>query len=97
MDKFERYAIIVMIGIVTAMAIGAYLGVFIVGGEMETRYIVIIEEQAEQLHLNPTHLVELGETGEYIAFSVAGAIAGLVIGYLIPQIFEEEQKIRRGR
>lgn len=96
MDKFTKYALLIMVVAVAAMVFAAYFGVVVYGGEMETKYIVIIEEEAEALGLNFSHLVELGETGEYIGFSVAGALSGLVIGYLIPSVFEKEKQALKG-
>lgn len=78
-----------MIGIVAAMILATYIGVFVVGGEMETAYISIIEEEAEKLGLSFSHPVELDEVGEYIGFTVAGAISGFIIGYMTPVIFEK--------
>ncbi|MBC7130514.1 hypothetical protein H5T51_04765 [Candidatus Bathyarchaeota archaeon] len=92
MDRFTKYALMLMVAAVGAMIIATYIGVFIVGGEMETTYIVMIEEEAENLGLNFGHLVELGEEGEYIGFTAAGAISGFIIGYLIPPLFEKTEK-----
>jgi len=88
MDRFTKYALITMIAAVAIIIISTYVGVFVFGGSMETKYIVIIEEQAEELGLPFSHVVELGEEGEYIGFTVAGAVSGLIIGYLVPSIFE---------
>ena len=88
MDRFTKNILMTMIGLVAAMVIGAYLGVFVFKGDMETKYIKVIEEQAAEQHLEPTHIVELDEVGEYVGFSAAGAIGGFIIGYLLPSIFE---------
>ncbi|MEM0216033.1 MAG: hypothetical protein QXT06_08465 [Candidatus Bathyarchaeia archaeon] len=89
MDKFTKYTLILMAIIVAAMIVAAYIGVFVVGGDMETAYISIIEEEAEKLGLSFGHPIELDETGEYMGFTVAGAISGFIIGYMIPTIFEK--------
>lgn len=78
-----------MVTVVAAMIAAAYIGVFVFGGDMETAYISIIEEEAEKLGLSFGHPIELDETGEYIGFTVAGAISGFIIGYMIPVIFEK--------
>lgn len=78
-----------MVMIVAAMIAATYIGVFIVGGDMETAYISMIEEEAEKLGLSFGHPIELDEAGEYIGFTVAGAISGFIIGYMIPVIFEK--------
>jgi len=48
---------------------------------------MLIEEQAKNLGLMFGHVVELGEMGEYVGFTIAGAISGLVIGWLLPSVF----------
>lgn len=96
MDRFTKYALITMIAAIAFIVISTYIGVFVFGGSMETKYIVIIEEQAEELGLPFSHVVELGEVGEYIGFTIAGAVSGLIIGYLIPSIFEQNyRQLRR--
>jgi len=94
-DRFTKYALLLMVAAVAAMMVATYVGVFIFGGEMETKYMSMIEEEAEKLGLNFSHVVELGEYGEYIGFTAAGAISGFIIGYLIPPIFEKPGR-RRG-
>jgi len=95
MDKFTKYVLLIMVAAVALMIISTYIGIFIYGGSMETKYITIIENEAEELGLNFGHLVELGEEGEYIAFSAAGAIAGFLMGYLIPPIFETKKTAKQ--
>lgn len=68
MDMFTKYALLIMVVAVAAMVIATYVGVYVYGGNMETKYITMIEEEAEALGLNFGHLIELGETGEYIGF-----------------------------
>jgi hypothetical protein len=97
MDKFTKYVLLIMVAAVALMIISTYIGVHFYGGNMETKYITIIEEEAEELGLNFGHLMELGEEGEYIAFSVAGAISGFFIGYLIPPIFEAKSSQAKRR
>lgn len=91
MDKFTKYALLLMTASVAAMIIATYIGVFIFGGKMETKYVSIIEGEAENMGLSFGHLVELGEEGEYVGFAAAGAISGFIIGYLIPPIFENQK------
>ncbi|GEM_PF-1005815 len=95
MDKFTKHVLLIMVAAVALMIISTYIGVFIYGGSMETKYITIIENEAEELGLNFGHLVELGEEGECIALSAAGAITGFLIGYLIPSIFETKETAKQ--
>jgi hypothetical protein len=92
MDKFTKYALLVMMMAVALMLLSTYLGVYLFGGDMETKYLKVIEDEAERLGVKYCHLIELGEEGEYVAFSIAGAVSGFIIGYLMPSIF----RTRRG-
>ena len=89
MDKFTKYAVMVMVAAVVAIVVSSYIGVFVFGGNMESRYIAMIEEQAEKLGLLFGHVIELSVEGEYVGFFIAGAVGGSIIGYLIPSVFEQ--------
>ncbi len=91
-DKFTKYALIVMVSIVAVMMITTYVGYSMYGESVfETRYLTVMEDQARQLGLAFGHPIELGPEGEYIGFTFAGVIAGLVIGYLIPSVFGQKE------
>lgn len=94
MDKFTKYTLLIMVVAVLGMIAATYVGVFIFGGSMETKYITIIEEHAEEVGVSFWHPVELGEEGEYVAFTLAGAAAGFVIGYLTPSVFGKTEASR---
>jgi hypothetical protein len=88
MDRFTKYALLTMTAIVVAMLISTYIGFLVFGSSIfETRYLTVIEDQARQLGLILSHPIELGVTGEYVGFTLAGVIAGFIIGYLIPSVF----------
>jgi hypothetical protein len=96
MDRFTKYALITMIAAVAVIIVSTYVGVFVFGGSMETMYITVIEDQAKKLGLLFGHVIELGEEGEYIGFFIAGAVSGLIIGYLIPSVFgQSSRQVRR--
>lgn len=84
MEKFTKNSFLIMIGLTSAMIASTYIA----GGDMETKYMQIMEEEARLLNLKPEHLVELGETGEYVGFAVAGAVSGFAVGYLWTSIEE---------
>lgn len=94
MDKFTKYSLLLMTMIVVAMIISTYVGVFVFGGDMETAYISIMEEAAKDLGLSYGYLIELDEISEYIAFTIAGAVSGFIIGYLIPTVLEKPRLAR---
>ena len=88
LDKFNKYALVTMLAIVAGMLVSTYFGYSIYGSSIfETRYITVIEDQARNLGLVFGHVIELGIVGEYVGFTAAGAVAGLVIGYLLPSVF----------
>ncbi len=91
-DKFTKYALLTMIAIVAVLMVSTYVGYLIFGSSIfETKYLTVIEDQARQFGLAFGHVIELGETGEYIGFTLAGVIAGFFIGYLIPSVFEQKE------
>ncbi len=93
LDKFTKYALITMFAIVAGMLISTYVGFSIYGNSIfETRYITVIEDQAKNLGLIFGHVVELGEAGEYVGFTIAGIISGFVIGYLLPSVFGRKRE-----
>jgi len=91
-DKFTKYALTTMIAIVAVMMVSTYVGYLIFGSSIfETRYLTVIEDQARQFGLAFGHIIDLGETGEYVGFTLAGVVAGFVIGYLMPSVFEHKE------
>ena len=93
MDKFTKYALIIMTAIVVAMLVSTYIGYTVFGSSIfETRYLTVIEDSAKQLGVAVGHPIELGIEGEFIGFTLAGVIAGFVMGYLIPSVFSQKEK-----
>ena len=91
-DRFTKYALLTMFAIVAVLMVCTYVGYVIFGSSIfETKYLTVIEDQAKQLGLTFGHVIELGETGEYVGFTLAGVIAGFVIGYLIPSVFYQKE------
>jgi len=93
LDKFTKYALITMFALVAGMFISTYIGFSIYGNSIfETRYITVIEDQARNLGLVFGHVIELGEIGEYMGFTIAGIVSGFVIGYLLPSVFGRKRE-----
>ena len=93
MDKFTKYALILMTAIVVAMLVSTYIGYTVFGSSIfETRYLTVIEDSAKQLGVAIGHPIELGIEGEFIGFTLAGVISGFIIGYLIPSVFGQKEK-----
>ena len=92
MDKFTKYALILMTAIVALMLVSTYVGYITFGSSIfQTRYLTVIEDQAKPLGLAFGHPIELGIEGEYIGFTLAGVISGLIMGYLIPSVFSPKE------
>jgi len=93
LDKFTKYALTIMIIIVAVLIVSTYVGYQIFGPSIfETKYLTVIEDQARLLGLAFGHVIELGEMGEYVGFTLAGVVAGFVIGYLFPSVFELKEE-----
>jgi hypothetical protein len=94
MEKLVKYSLITMTAVVVAMLVIMYVGYTVFGPSIfETRYLTVIEDQARALGITVGHPIELGMEGEYIGFGLAGVVAGFVIGYLIPSVFNGKQEI----
>ena len=92
-DRFTKYALLTMTTIVAVLMVCTYVGYLVFGSSIfETAYLTVIEDQARQFGLTFGHVIELGETGEYVGFTLAGIIAGFVIGYLIPLVFYQKEE-----
>ena len=93
LDKFTKYALTIMTIIVAVLMVSTYVGYQIFGPSIfETKYLTVIEDQARQFGLAFGHVIELGEMGEYVGFTLAGVVAGFVIGYLFPSVFELKEE-----
>jgi hypothetical protein len=93
LDKFAKYALAIMATIVAVLIISTYIGYQIFGPSiLETKYLTVIEDQARQFGLTFGHVIELGEMGEYIGFTIAGVVSGFAIGYLFPSVFESKEE-----
>ena len=92
MDKFTKYTLITMTAIVAAMLVSTYVGYTVFGSSIfETRYLTVIEDSAKQLGLVIGHPIELDIEGEFVGFTLAGVIAGFIIGYLLPSVFGQTE------
>ena len=92
MDKFTKYALVLMAAIVAVMLVSTYVGYITFGDSIfETRYLTVIEDSAKQLGLAVGHPIELGIAGEFIGFTLAGVISGFIIGYLFTSVFGQKE------
>jgi ABC-type phosphate/phosphonate transport system permease subunit len=88
MDKFTKYALLTMAIIVVIMVVSTYIGAEVFNARMEGT-----DAQVN----NSTHATSWfgfkftadawGQLGEYIGFSAAGGVGGLIVGYSFPAIF----------
>lgn len=86
----ERYALSLMLVILMGIVGLAYWGNTVVGGSLEGTDAIVEEHAAAIGDKEPTNPIQLSEEGEVIAFTLAAVLAGLLIGYLWPSVFEEE-------
>lgn len=77
-----------MILIVAAMFVGTYVGNVILKGNMKGTDATIIPQPTEASS-TPSFL-HFGLVGEYVGFTIAGAVGGLFVGYLMPSLFEQK-------
>ncbi len=87
MDKFTKYALITMVVIVAVMIVGAYVG-YAVGGNAATDDIVN-DLGGGGTTYSPFTIEAFGEEGEYVAFFIAGAVGGFIVGYIMPSVFNK--------
>ena len=85
MDKFTKYALSAMAITVAVMLVGTYVGAVVLKGGMEGTDATVIPQSSTSLSL----FSALGPAGEYVGFSVAGAVGGLLVGYILPTITEQ--------
>jgi hypothetical protein len=95
MDKFAKYALIVMLAIVLIMTASAYVG-YIVGGNTATDTKVNAAAGSNgNTYYNPFTIEHWGVNGEYIGFFSAGSVGGFLVGYIFPTIFKTNVVSRR--
>lgn len=85
MDRFEKYALLTLVLIVSIATIAGYIG-FQVGGNAATDDTVDQMAGGGSIY-SPFTIEPFGETGEYIGFFIAGSVGGFIVGYIVPSIF----------
>jgi hypothetical protein len=89
-DKFTQTAIVLLVVVTALFCIGAYIG-YIGGAGMEGTDGVVEEHAAEIGGREATELIPTigiyGDMGEYVGFTLAGVVSGLIAGYLWTGIF----------
>lgn len=86
MDRFTRNALSVALLAIFFWSLLGYLGSFYgdMGGTDKK-----VEETAARLNpVAPSAPISLSPRGENIAFTLGGILAGLVVGYYYPDLFE---------
>jgi hypothetical protein len=88
MDKFNKYAILTMIAIVAVMLASTYIGSVVLKAGMEGTDAQVNNSTHATSWFGLSFTADaLGQVGEYIGFSAAGAVGGLIVGYVYPTIF----------
>ena len=92
MDKFAKYALITLVVINLALLAFAYIS-FIVGGNSATDDNVNDKASGREgdIYYNPFTVEPWGTNGEYVGFSLAGALGGFIAGFCIPTVFENDE------
>ena len=89
-DRFTKTALVLMVVITAIFCIGAYLG-YISGAGMEGTDGVVEDHAAEIGNREAVELIPTigiyGDMGEYVGFTLAGVVSGLIVGYLWTGIF----------
>ena len=96
MDRFTKYALLVMVLIVAIMTVSAYVG-YMVGGNGATDDYVnnAASGTSTTVYYNPFTIEHWGVNGEYVGFFSAGCLGGLVVGYLFPVVIRSSVTRRR--
>ncbi len=94
MDKFIKYALIAWVLALTIMTISGYIG-YQVGGNSATDDNVNDAAGGGTEPVSPFTIEPFGETGEYVGFFIVGAVGGIVVGYLLPGLFNNKTIARR--
>jgi ABC-type Co2+ transport system permease subunit len=84
-DKFTKYALIVMTVIIAIMLVSTYVGVNVFGGKMGGTDSAVASGGFSLL----THY---SMVDEYVVFTIGGAAGGLLVGYLLPSVFGQASK-----
>ena len=91
-DKFEKYALLVMTLVVALMIASTYIGAVLLRAEMQgTDATVNNSTHVTSWFGLPFTTTAIGQFGEYIGFSLAGIAGGLIVGYSFPRIFSDNK------
>jgi hypothetical protein len=96
MDKFTKYALLIMTLVVVIMLISTYVGSVVFKGTMEGTDANV--NNSASSHTSSWFgfgftADAFGQMGEYIGFSAAGAVGGLIVGYSYPALFPKKDNI----
>ncbi len=91
-DKFTLIAIALMAVISVSLAIGAYVG-YKSGSEMEGTDAIVEDTAASTVGAEATAIgpAITDVVGEPAGFTIAGIIAGFIIGYYWPEVFRRRE------
>ena len=94
LDRFTKIALILMLVLTASFCIGSYIG-YMSGSEMETAYVVVMEEAAVAANVEPKHIIHgiTDVVGEPVGFTIAGIVAGFIIGYCWADMFRREEDV----
>ena len=93
LDQFTKMALVLMVVITAIFLIGAYLG-YIGGHGMEGTDAMVEEHAASTVaNVEATSLVPAitDLVGEPLGFTIAGIVAGFIVGYLWTGLFRRRE------
>ena len=87
MDRFNKYALMTLILIVSVLLVSAYVS-YHVGGNSATDDNVNNKAGGGTTY-SPFTIEGFGENGEYVGFCLAGCVGGFIVGYIFPTVFKQ--------
>ncbi len=88
LDRFTKTALVLMVVIASVFVTCAYLG-YIGGAEMEGTDAMVEEHAASTANVEATAIIPAltDVVGEPAGFTIAGIIAGFIVGYYWTEMF----------
>lgn len=92
LDRFTKTALVLMAVITAIFAIGAYLG-YAAGSGMEGTDAIVEDTAASTVNAEASQIgpAITDVVGEPIGFTIAGIVAGFIVGYYWTEMFRRQE------